>query len=187
MPTVDEVIASVLPETLRRFMRESCRIAADAFHPLAATSVPEPARRLLVHSNDMTSTLAAFHESTLRVEVLQRQRENELYLREVFLRTKPGDAIVEYGVIAIALEQFTPEQQQAVQAGQIPLGGLLHRFKIAFESAPIGFFSASGAALARTPLSAPTDATCFGRFNRLTKPGGEPLAWILEILPPALA
>jgi hypothetical protein len=187
MPTVDEVIAPVLPETLRRFMRQTCRIPADAFRPLVPASMPEPARCLLVHSNDMTSTLAAFHESPLRVEVLQRQREGELYLREVFLRTVPGDAIVEYGVIAIALDQFTAEQQQAVQAGQVPLGGLLHRFKIAFESAPIGFFSASGTALATTPLATPKTAICFGRFNRLTKPTGEPLAWILEILPPTMA
>jgi hypothetical protein len=184
MRTVEQVIAPVLPETLRKFMRERCRIPADAFRPLAPKDVPEPARRLLVHSQDMTSTLAAFHESPLRVQLLQRQRENDLYLREVFLRTQSGDAIVEYGVIAIALEQFTPTQQDAIEAGQIPLGALLHRFKIAFESAPIGFFSTSGESLAGTALHSPADSTCYGRFNRLSKPTAEPLAWILEILPP---
>jgi hypothetical protein len=183
MRTVDQVIAPVLPETLRKFMREGCRIPASAFHPLSPKDLPEPARRLLVHSQDMTSTLAGFHESPLRVEVLQQQRENELYLREVFLRTVSGDAIVEYGVIGIALDQFTAAQQDAVEAGQTPLGALLHRFKIPFESAPIGFFSASGELLLETPLQAPKDAICFGRFNRLSKPTGEPLAWILEILP----
>jgi hypothetical protein len=187
MPTVEQVIAPVLPETFQRFMREHCRMPAGAFHPLAAKDVPEPARRLLVHAHDMTSTLATFHESALRVEVLQRRRENDLYLREVFLRTVPADLMVEYGVIAIALEQFTAAEQEAVLAGQIPLGGLLHRFKIAFESAPIGFFSASILSLADTPLRAVTGTTCFGRFNRLTKPTGEPLAWILEILPPRLS
>jgi hypothetical protein len=186
MRTLDQVIAPVLPESLRRFIRESCRIPADAFHPLAPKDIPEPARRLLVHSHDMTSTLAAFHERPLRVEILQRRREHELYLREVFLRTVPASVIVEFGVIAIALEQFTPLQQETVEAGHLPLGGLLHRFKIPFESAPIGFFSASAASLADTPLRAPKGTTCFGRFNRLTKPTGEPLAWILEILPPAM-
>ena len=186
MRTVDQVIAPVLPESLLKFMREGCRIPAGAFRPQPPQQLPEPARRLLVHSHDMTSTLAGFHESPLRVEILQRQRENELYLREVFLRTLSGDAIVEYGVIGIALDQFTPPQQDAVEAGQTPLGGLLHRFKIPFESAPIGFFSATGELLADTPLQTPKDAICFGRFNRLSKPTGEPLAWILEILPPAI-
>ena len=184
MPSLEQVIAPVLPESLRKFMREHCRIPADAFHPLAPAAVPEPEQRLLVHSQDMTSTLASFHESPLRVEILQCRREGELYLREVFLRTVPGETVVEYGVIAIALEQFAAPQQEAIEAGQIPLGGLLHRFKIAFESAPIGFFSAPSAALAGTPLHPPGGALCFGRFNRLSKPSGEPLAWILEILPP---
>ena len=95
--------------------------------------------------------------------------------------------IVEYGVIAIALEQFPAEAQEAIQAGLVPLGGLLHRAKIPFESAPIGFFSVSGAALEATPLRPPHGVTCYGRFNRLTRSTGEPLAWILEILPHATA
>lgn len=183
MRTVDQVIVPVLPDALQSFMRESCRIPSNAFHALPGDRLPQPARRLLVHSQDMTSTLASFHESPLRVEILRRQRLGELYLREVFLRTIRADAIVEYGVIAIALDQFALSEQAAVEAGQTPLGGLLHRFKIPFESAPIGYFSVAGEALAGTPLKAPKDVTCHGRFNRLTKPTGEPLAWILEILP----
>ena len=185
MRTVEQLIAPALPESFLTFMRENCRIAANAFLPRPAKDLPEPARRLLVHSQDMTSTLATFHESPLRVEILQRQRLNELYVREVFLRTIAANAIVEYGVIAIALDQFTPPQQEAVEAGEIPLGGLLHRFKIPFQSAPISFISVSGESLAQTPLRAPKDTPCYGRFNRLSKPTGEPLAWILEILPPA--
>jgi chorismate-pyruvate lyase len=187
MRTVEQTIALGLPESLRKFMRESCLIPASAFHPQPANSLNERARRLLVHTQDMTSTLSAFHESPLRVEVLQRQLQHDVYLREVFLHTLTANSIVEYGVIAIALDQFTPPQQEEIQAGQIPLGALLHRFQIAFESAPIAFFSVSGEALAGTPLKASNGVTCFGRFNRLTKPTGEPLAWILEILPPATA
>lgn len=179
------MIVPGVPETLWNFIREGCRIPAGAFHALPAGQLPEPAKQLLVHSRDMTSTLATFHESLLRVEVLQQRALGELYLREVFLRTVATGAIVEYGVIAIALEQFTLEQQQAIAAGQLPLGAVLHRFKIPFASAPIGFFSISATALAGTPLAPPGGVACYGRFNRLAKPTGEPLAWILEILPSA--
>jgi hypothetical protein len=182
--SVNQVIAPVVPELLRKFMRESCHIPADAFHPEPANGLPERDRRLLVHAQDMTSTLMSFHESPLEVEILQRHHENDLYLREVFLRTTTANVIVEYGVIAIALEQFSRLQQDAIEAGHTPLGALLHRFDIPFESSPIGFFSVSGAALAATPLRAAHHAKCYGRFNRLAKPAGEPLAWILEILPP---
>jgi hypothetical protein len=183
MPTVDQVIAEGIPDALRRFMRESCGIAPDAFRRVAPEAVPQPERRLLVHTDDMTTTLTAFHDSPLHVEVLQRQRLDDLYLREVYLRTETK-RLVEYGVIAIALDRFTAGQQNAILAERIPLGGLLHQFRVPFVSAPLGFFGVAAEELDDTPLSA-TGATCYGRFNRLTKPAGEPLAWILEILPPA--
>jgi hypothetical protein len=179
-----QMLAHDLPETLRAFIGDACRISADAFQHVTPNDMPEPAKRLLVHSRDMTSTLAAFHESPLRVEILQTRQNEEIYLREVFLRTTATDAIVEYGVIAIALAQFTAVQQQAIRAGVAPLGALLHRFQISFVSAPIGFFSVAAEVLAGTPYQPPARATCFGRFNRLSKSTGEPLAWILEILPP---
>jgi hypothetical protein len=182
--TAEPVIPQEVPETLRRFVREGCGIAPKAFRPLAPTALPEPDRRLLVHANDMTSTLAAFHESVLHVELFQCRRQDDFYLREVFLRTT-ANAIVEYGVIAIALEQFTAPQQEAILAGKIPLGGVLHRYQIPFVSAPIGFFSMPAVALAETPFRVTGSGTCHGRFNRLAKPTGEALAWILEILPPS--
>lgn len=166
-------------------MRETCGIRLAGLVARPGAELPEPARRLLVHGQDMTSTLATFHGSPLRVEVLRCQEVDTLYFREVFLRTRSDDRIVEYGVIAIALEQFTPPQRVAILAGEIPLGEVLHRFRIPFVSAPLGFFSVSSASLGDRPFAVPGDTLCHGRFNRLGKPTGETLAWILEILPPA--
>jgi chorismate-pyruvate lyase len=148
-------------------------------------AVPEPAKQLLVHRRDMTTTLAEFHGSELRVELFQTVRRDDLYLREVFLRTTAHNRIVEYGVIAIALEQFSPAQQEIIASGRIPLGGLLHQAKIPFVSAPIGFFAVPAKTLAASRPGFGEGATCHGRFNRLAKATGEPLAWIMEILPPA--
>lgn len=185
MSTDNAVLTRGLPESLQRFMRETCGIPLAVLVARPGAELPEPARQLLVHGQDMTSTLAAFHGSPLGVEVLQRRQDDTLYFREVFLRTRSDDRIVEYGVIAIALEQFTPLQREAILAGEIPLGELLHRFRIPFVSAPIGFFSVSSASLGDRPFAVPGDTLCHGRFNRLGKPTGETLAWILEILPPA--
>lgn len=166
-------------------MRALCRLPFDAFRPLPGANLPEPARRLLDHARDMTSTLAAFHGSALRVEILQCSRAEEIYLREVFLRTTGTGRIVEYGVLAVALEQFTAPQRAEIEAGRTPLGALLHRFQLPFVSAPIAFFGANAESLAATPLGAHAAGECFGRLNRLARPTGESLAWILEILPPA--
>lgn len=181
MRTLDHVTEKGVPETLMAFIRESCRISQDVVRWRPIKELPERDRRLLDHSHDMTSTLSKHHESPLHVEVLQQRQLDDLYLREVYLRTET-DTIVEYGVIAIALDQFTAPQQSAIQAGQIPLGGLLHQFDIPFVSAPIGFISVPAKGFS-TPLQLPANSTCYGRFNRLVKPTGEPLAWILEILP----
>lgn len=166
-------------------MRATCAVPLEDLQVLPEGQMPEPARQLLVHGQDMTSTLAAYHRSALRVEVLRQEEDDTLYFREVFLRTQSDDRIVEYGVIAIDLEQFTAPQREAIQAGRIPLGELLHRFKIPFVSSPIGYFAVAAERLGRRPFAAPAGTTCHGRFNRLGKPSGEALAWILEILPPA--
>ncbi len=178
-------LAPDLPETLQRFILRACRLSPDAFHPLRGEQMPEPAQKLLVHRQDMTSTLAAFHGSAISVEILQSHQEEDCYLREVFLRAASTGAIVEYGVLAVALAQYTPEQRAAIIGGVAPLGALLHRFAIPFVSAPIGYFAIPFAALAEKGHPGSSDATCYGRFNCLAKPTGEPLAWILEILPPA--
>ncbi len=185
MGTADQFIAQGVPEALWKFMRESCHLAFDTFRPLPGPRLPDPARRLLDHARDMTSTLAEFHGSPLRVDVLQTRRAGELYLREVFLRTTDTARVVEYGVIAVALAQFSPEQRAAIEAGEAPLGALLHRFQIPFVSAPIGFFAAAAPEIAATPLAAHAGGECYGRLNCLSQPTGEPLAWILEILPSA--
>jgi hypothetical protein len=180
-----ENVAAEAPEHFWKFVGAHCRIDASALQHFPANLLPEPARQLLAHDRDMTSTLAGFHGSPLRVEILQQREDGDTYLREVFLRTRDGNRIVEYGVIAIALTRFTPAQQDAIRTGEIPLGGLLHRFKIPFVSAPIAFFAVPAAGLAQTPLAGLRPSLCHGRLNRLTTPAGEPLAWIMEILPPA--
>jgi hypothetical protein len=187
VPTVDQPTPRAVPEVLTKFMADACALRADAFVTRPAAELPERERTLLVHAQDMTSTLARFHGSSLQVEILQERRVEGMYLREVFLRTLSEGTVVEYGVLAVELEQFGPAEREALEGGHMPLGALLHRFKIPFVSAPIRFFSVAGEALATTPLHPVKDTTCYGRFNLLAKPTGEPLAWILEILPPAAA
>ncbi len=181
-------LAVGVPAALTAYLRDACRLPLEAFTPLAGAQLPQPDRALLDHPRDMTSTLADFHGSPLGVEVLQSHRPpaTDLYLREVFLRTAPAGKLVEYGVLAVALDQFTAPQRDAIASGRAPLGALLHEFRLPFLSSPLGFFAASPADLAATPLAAALAPACpcHGRLNRLYLPSGATLAWILEILPP---
>jgi len=88
-------------------------------------------------------------------------------------------------VLAVALAAFTTTQRAELTAGRTPLGAILHQFEIPFVSAPLGFFTVPTALLPSIPLPSPAAHQGCGRFNCLAKPSGEPLAWILEILPPS--
>ncbi|HUR56929.1 MAG TPA: hypothetical protein VM029_04420, partial [Opitutaceae bacterium] len=88
MPTMEHVIARGMPESLRNFIRQACATPVESLQQVPAPELPEPAKQLLDHPRDMTSTLANFHGSQLRVEILQQRQIEELYLREVFLRTR---------------------------------------------------------------------------------------------------
>lgn len=182
LQTIDAVAGRV-PEPLARFMSESCGLPPEALQMHPASALPVMARQLLVHDHDMTSMLAAHHASTLRVNVLQTRQYGDNYLREVFLRGDEAARVVEYGIIAIRLDQFTAPQRRAIQAGRTPLGALLHEFHIPFESHPIGFFSLATDGMDATRRAALNGAMCYGRFNQLARKNGEPLAWIMEVLP----
>lgn len=185
MPADYPVTALRVPDPMVGFIREVCRFPVDALGLVPPDALPEPARGLLVHLDDMTSTLASHHGSSLRVQVLQQRREAGFYLREVFLRTEDNDRIVEYGVIAINLGRFTAPQQAEIEAGKVPLGALLHEFGTPFVSSPRGFFSIAAPELAATSLASGGVGPGYGRFNHLATETGEDIAWILEILPPA--
>jgi chorismate-pyruvate lyase len=187
MPAADSASVLGVPAALWDFLRESCRLPAHALHRLPPDELPANAARLLVHDRDMTSTLSQFHGSPLRVQILQQVRQDEIYLREVFLRTQDRDQVVEYGVIAVVWEHFTASQREAILGGHGPLGGLLHQFQIRFTSSPTCFFAVDAALLTRLPFRTAAGVRCHGRFNQLAKPSGEAIAWAMEILPPAPA
>ncbi len=180
---MEDVIVNGMPESLRRFIVEDCSIPAASFKILPGAELPEPAKQLMFHDEDMTSTLARFYDSQICVDKIQSIERGDVYLREVFLRTKRTHKVVEYGVIAIVLDSFDQEQQGVIKADKEPFGGLLHQFKIDFKSAPVCFFNISAEHLMDPTFEELTGSSFFGRFNRLSKTNGQTLAWIMEILP----
>ena len=180
---MDEVFVQGLPESLRRYIVENCSIPTSSFQWMAGHELPEPARSLLDHDHDMTSTLSTYHGSDLYVDRIQGLEINAVYFREVFLRTSKSRKVVEYGVIGITLNSFSAEQKREIRADQTPFGGLLHKFEIDFNSSPVCFFAISAEYLSDTPFKDLKGHTFYGRFNQLTKTSGQNLAWIMEILP----
>ncbi len=178
-----EVVFQKMPGGLREFIQNHCALSMESFRIIEPAEMPQPQRQLLCHNGDMTSTLSEFHGGVLQVEALQKKKRRRTYIREVYLRAGDGGKIVEYGVIAILLQGFEPEQRKLIEQDREPLGGLLHRFEIKFTSAPLCFFFLDQEAVVRNPVAGFGKPKYYGRFNELAKPGGQTLAWIMEIIP----
>ncbi|MEI7775534.1 MAG: hypothetical protein WCK17_12255 [Verrucomicrobiota bacterium] len=173
-------VSSRLLDPLRRF-----RVMEEArFIECQPEEIPQVFRNLLVHSGDMTSKLAAFHQCQIALEVLQCGEGMEgQYNREVILRNAGTGEAVEYGAIEIFLETVPEVLRMNVIEGKIPLGGLLNTHGVRYHSEPQAFFCVRKEPLLCELLRAPLQSEFYGRCNILRTENKSVLARILEVLP----
>lgn len=151
--------------------------------PVERSDIPEPYRSLLVHDKDMTGTLAAYWGLPITLRPLTVQREGDVLYRQVVLTAGPDRIPVEAGAIKIYLDRFPSEVRTVITGNRQPLGAILNVYRIAYVSAPRGFFRLPSNPNLQEAFADPRDQIFYGRRNRLTNPAGEPLAEVLEILP----
>lgn len=172
-----------LPKTLQLMLAQRA-VEVEQLQWLKPEAVPQPYRDLLVHDQDMTSTLQRFHQSEISLEVIQCIEENEGYFREVILRDAKTSAPVEYGTIQIHLDAFSENAREIIIAGRTPLGSVLSEFNLAYKSQPHGFFVVNSQVIAEDLFSCEADKFFYGRHNRLANLENKALADIIEIIPP---
>ena len=148
-------------------------------------AIPEPFRELLVHQNDMTPTLEAFHGATLELQVLRRTLERNELAREVVLRCEADGRATEFGAIIIQLDNYPEGAQHDIIDGHLPLGTILAKHSVEHESCPQAFIRVWADTIIISAFGIPDVAQwLYGRRNRLITLDGNILADILEILPP---
>ena len=177
------------------------RQVADLFHPLTdlyttsdvmrlhirpidAVTVPAPYCDLLIHAQDMTSTLEAYWNTTFRLQVLDKHVEDSQLTRQVVLLSNADDRPVEFGAIRINLDLFEAPPRAEILECRRPLGAILTRHGVAFECRPNAFFSFVGDEIARRAFDLHEAHTLYGRHNLLQDDEGAVLAEVVEILPP---
>ena len=133
------------------------------FEKVAPEELNAVARRLLVHSGDMTSKLEEHFEDEMRLRVIQCEHTSERYRREVVLFCEKSGLPVEYGAIEIALDAFPEPLRAEIIAGVLPLGGLLNAHAVRYRSEPNGF------------LRVATSRSCLG-WPRRSRSLGDPIA-----------
>lgn len=165
------------------FFYERRTVDLPNFQFLRGKEVPYPYRSLLVHENDMTPTLAAFHHSKLYLEVLEKEVNDNFLLRFVILRSAASDIPVEFGAIGINLEGFEPDVREMIVEGRIPLGGILGDSEVVYQGSPTAYFSVPADEIIGEALAQPVGTELHGRCNQLLDGEGNVFADIVEILP----
>ena len=168
---------------LERFY-ERTGLSAPLLRELKGEEVPQPYRALLVHSSDMTPTLASFYGQALRLRVLGRELQDDSYKREVILWLAEDTRPVEYGVIRICLNRLPPAARQLVLQEQRPLGDILQGEAIPHLSWPQAFFRLKADAHAGAALGLQRADFLYGRRNVLLDGSRHLLAEVIEVLAP---
>jgi chorismate-pyruvate lyase len=173
---------SQLVSPLAQFYEASGEILPP-FTLIEGQTVPEPYRRLLVHQDDMTPTLEAFHGGPVVLEVLSRRQSGDYYSREVILRMEDSGRPVEFGANRINLTLFSNEARAEILKEHKPLGHILADYRIEHTSRPSAFLRLASDRLINKVLGLHGAQVLYGRRNTLFDPQQRPLAEVVEILP----
>jgi chorismate-pyruvate lyase len=160
-------------------------LALPPLDQLDGEAMPEPYKTLLVHDRDMTSTLENFHGAGVHLRLLSRERKAHAYDREVLLVLDGSERPVEFGAIRIHLDRFPERARNEILEERYPLGRVLKDHNIPFLSRPQAFLRVASDKLINELLGLHGAHVLYGRRNTLLNSSGEPLAEIVEILPPA--
>lgn len=146
--------------------------------------VPEPFKSLLVHHNDMTPTLEAFHKSDIHLEIVSRERRGDFYFREVVLRLHHTELPVEFGANKVYLGRFPEEARDLILQEYVPLGRILKDCRIQHRTEAKAFLRVQSDELIGEKFELTESAVLYGRKAVISDMQGRPLSEIVEILPP---
>ena len=146
--------------------------------------VPEPFKSLLVHHNDMTPTLEAFHKSDIHLEIVSRERRGDFYFREVVLRLNGDDLPVEFGANKLYLGRFPEEARDLILQEYIPLGRILKDCRVPHHTQARAFLRVQADELIGGKFELTQPGLLYGRKAVISDLQGRPLSEIVEILPP---
>lgn len=173
--------AHPLPEFYAR-----AKLPPPQIEAIPGDAVPEPFRRLLVHENDMTPTLEAFHKSQIHLEILRSEQRGGFYYRQVVLRLNHDEQPVEFGVNKIFLGLFPEEAQELIRLEQVPLGRILKECGIRHKTEAKAFLRVEPDAIIAASFDLEQPTTLYGRKAVISDLHGKPLSEIVEILPPTV-
>jgi chorismate-pyruvate lyase len=132
----------------------------------------------------MTPTIADAYHRGVKLRVLKHSLRDGVFARQIALVLDGDEKPVVFGAIKIYVARFAPVARRLVEEMKQPLGSILESEGIAHTSRPEAYLQVTADTLISKALQLTGSHTLFGRRNVLWNAAQEPLAQVLEILPP---
>jgi chorismate-pyruvate lyase len=95
------------------------------FKQAAPETLRQPYHSLLVHNHHMTVTMEAFHNSPVKVRVLEAKRDGDHYQRRILLARETDQHIVQFGIVRLNFEFLSQAVREEIESQTVPLGRIL--------------------------------------------------------------
>src|SRR5258708_35292108 len=124
------------PHTLAPDVATLARLFYDApeslgdFTEVAADELPEAYHRLLAHDAHMTVSVEKFHDSPVRVRVLEKHITPTHYARKILLERQSDGRVVQFGIMRVNFTCVSPAVRDEIQSEATPLGRILIRHDV---------------------------------------------------------
>ena len=148
-----------------------------------AEEIPEPYRSMLVHEDDMTSTLERHYGGRVVLRALSTFTTRSWYFRRVLLVQEYSGRPVEMGAIRIKLSVFPPKLRKHILDNKIPLGRLLGDHRFEYVSHATAFVAITPNSEMMGVLWMREPRVLYGRRTVITH-DGQKIGDIVEVLPP---
>jgi chorismate-pyruvate lyase len=157
-------------------------IAGPVVKRTTADRIPPPYNTLLVHENEMTSTLEHHFDGPIAVRVLSTCTKGRSYFRRVLLVMATSGRPVAMGAVRIVLDRFSARIRARILGQQEPLGRVLRDAGIDYRSHPTAFLQVTPNSDMLGVFWMPERRTLYGRQTQVTLAGVR-IGDIVEILP----
>ena len=161
---------------------ERAGVAPPLVKRIAADRIPPPYSGLLVHQNEMTSTLESHFGGPICVRVLSSFTKGPSYFRRVLLALKDTARPVAMGAVRIRLDVFSATVRARILSQRVPLGRILSEEGVPFRSCPTAFLQLAPNAEMMGVFWMPAAQPLYGRRTQLTL-DRDRIGDIVEILP----
>jgi chorismate-pyruvate lyase len=151
------------------------------FEEVAAGDLPEQFKVLLAHDDHMTVTVEAWHNSLVKVHVLEERRDGEYYSRRIVLALQRDGKPVQFGIMRIKLAGLPQIVRMEIESQALPLGRIMIRHHLFREVEVLNIWRIAAGPELRRHLKLERGVVCFGRTARILV-DKQPAVELLEIV-----